>query len=378
MLVDVYFDYFEEFFDIIFMQNCVIHCNFLTYSFIILSSVNNIEGIFMKRSISSIITVSIVLSGSLSYASANLANTYVDPAQRVENLVNTINKSNQEVNQESKVVLDDHKQWADSAAVSSYSGWTKFKSFWPFLSLSMEMGINTIDLGMNLSKVDFKLADSNMDDYHSIMKRMMSGSAQPMTYTTTKSLLGTIEKTQKVDLETAKVRYYDGMAQAYAVPKKIINAADIAYKSVVQSVSNYRSFKESDCVLAVNASRETGMYKTMLSSVNAFKQLMDDNKLLSSIKFLKDANNYMQFYYTADPSKVCSYKVASDSLTGNQFMKAYMKGFDQYKQLLGKLPEKIDISNDHAYPVYAATAAIDFVALTETQQIIDALKKFKP
>lgn len=194
----------------------------------------------MRRRIITILGASSVLmmGSSLVYAQEVSVKTYVDPATRVENLVNAINQSNEEVNQQAKTVLDDHKQWADSAALSSYSGWTKFKAFWPFLGLSMQMGINTIDLGTNLSKMKFDAADQNMDDYHAIMKNMMTGSAQPMTYTTTKSLLGTIGKTQKVDLDTAKVRYYEGMAQAYAIPKKIIKAAGIAYQATVKSVDN--------------------------------------------------------------------------------------------------------------------------------------------
>ncbi|WP_151193007.1 hypothetical protein [Cysteiniphilum sp. JM-1] len=320
----------------------------------------------------------LIFSGSLAYAANDAPNAYVDPTARVEALVNAINQSNAEVNKQAQDVLADHKQWADNAALSSYSGWTKFKSFWPFLGLSMQMGINTIELGTNLSKMKFDNADQNMDEYHTIMKNMMTGSAQPMTYTTTKSLLGTIGKTQKVDLDTAKVRYYDGMAQAYAVPKKIIKAAGIAYTSTIKSVDNYQKFSESDCILAVNASRGTDLYQNILGSVNAFNKLLDNNKLLDSIKFLHDANVYMQFYYTADPAKVCSYKVATETLQSNQFMQAYMQGFERYKNLLSTFSKDLNVTNDHAYPVYAATAAIDFVTITETQSIIDALKKLKP
>jgi hypothetical protein len=322
----------------------------------------------------------LIFSGSLAYAANDAHNTYVDPTARVEAFVNAINQSNAEVNKQAQAVLADHKQWADSAVAEArtYSGWTKFKSFWPFLGLSMQMGINTIELGTNLSKVKFNDADQNMDEYHAIMKKMMSGAAQPMTYTTTKSLLGTIGKTQKVDLDTAKVRYYDGMAQAYAVPKKIIKAAGIAYTSTIKSVDNYQKFSENDCVLAVKASRGTDLYQNILGSVNAFNKLLDNNKLLDSIKFLHDANVYMQFYYTTDPAKVCSYKVATETLQNNQFMQAYMKGFDRYKNLLSKFSKDLNVTNDHAYPVYAATAAIDFVTITETQSIINALKKLKP
>lgn len=324
--------------------------------------------------------MAIIFGTSMAMSNITLANQsvgeYIPPVQRVEALVKAINESNEAVNKKAEAVEQDHQNWANSASISSYSGWTKFKAFWPFLSGSMQMGINTIEFGTDLSKIQFEKASGDLDQYHNIMTDMMNGSAQPMTFTTTKSLLHTIEKTQKVDLDIAKTRYANGMAQAYAIPKKIVGDANIAYQSTLKLKDQYSQFSQTDCVDAVTASRDTDLYKSILKSANSFNQLMSDNKLLRSIKFLKDSNNYIQFYFTAKPESVCNYNQAAQDLNNNMFMNAYLNGFNQYKQLVAKAG--LDASNEHAYPVYAATAAIDFVTLTEMDQIIAALKKLHP
>ncbi|MCF6776552.1 hypothetical protein L3V83_08205 [Thiotrichales bacterium 19X7-9] len=306
------------------------------------------------------------------YAENTAVNKYTPTVERVEALVKAINAANEAINKQAENVQHDHQIWANSASISSFSGWTKFKAFWPFLSNSMRMGINTIQFGTDLSKIQFDKASSDLDQYHSIMTDMMNGGAQPMTFTVTKSLLHTIQSTQKVDLSTAKIRYYEGMAQAYAIPKKIVGDANIAYQATLKLKDEYQSFTQKDCIDAVTASRATDLYKTILKSANSFNQLMEDNKLLNAIKFLSDSNNYIQFYFTAKAQDVCNYQQANQKLANNMFMNAYMNGFSQYKSLISKAG--LNANNDHAYPVYAATAAIDFVTLTQIDEIINALK----
>ncbi|WP_018299832.1 hypothetical protein [Fangia hongkongensis] len=322
-----------------------------------------------------LLTLTLPLMTPLAYAQSNVQTQYTDPAERVQQLVDQIKKSSENITRKTKEVKEDHENWANSAAASDYTTWQKFQALPEYVVNSFKMVTISKNLSTHLSDMQFEKANRDLDQYHVTMKEMMNGSAQAMSYSTTKTFLHILEKMDHVDLESAKYRYYNLMATAYAIPKKLIEGANIAYSTTSQGISNYKNFTLQDCKLAVEASRKTDLYKKMWSIIGGFTQLVDNISYLHNIKFLHDSSEFSKFYLSESPEKVCSYQKATETLKDNPFMQTYLNSYTTYKNLLKSLPIQLDVSDEHAYSVYAATSAINFITLTEYQQIIDILKE---
>lgn len=166
-----------------------------------------------------LLTLTLPLMTPLAYAQSNVQTQYTDPAERVQQLVDQIKKSSENITRKTKEVKEDHENWANSAAASDYTTWQKFQALPEYVVNSFKMVTISKNLSTHLSDMQFEKANRDLDQYHVTMKEMMNGSAQAMSYSTTKTFLHILEKMDHVDLESAKYRYYNLMATAYAIPK---------------------------------------------------------------------------------------------------------------------------------------------------------------